>query len=115
METTRTDLQCEGYEGVDVMLGKFTYVAPPLTLRSLRALLPKIAALGASTVPSSDDFDTIVEVVHTTLKRNYPGLTAETVEDGLDMKNINVVMGAILAASGLEAGNAKAATAPAPQ
>lgn len=112
MEVTRTELKCEGYDGVDVTLGKYTYVAPPLTLRALRMMLPKVENLSKSAVPTTDDFNTISELVHVTLKRNYPDLKIEDVEDGLDMKNIFQVMSSIMTASGLEAGNARAATEP---
>jgi hypothetical protein len=100
----------EGYEGVQITLGKSIYVAPPLTLKALRVLMPKIAALSDPATTREASFDILSELVHTTLKRNYPALTQDEVEDGLDMKNVTNVMSAILEASGLKQGNVQAAT-----
>lgn len=100
----------EGYEGVQITLGKSIYVAPPLTLKALRMLMPKIAALSDPATTREASFDILAELVHTTLKRNYPALTQDDVEDGLDMKNVTDVMSAILETSGLKQGNVQAAT-----
>jgi hypothetical protein len=100
----------EGYDGVDVVLGKGIYTAPPLTLRAIRTLMPKISLLSDPTTSQEASFDILAEVIHATLKRNYPALTQEEVEEGLDIKNVGAAMEAILLASGLKRGNVQAVT-----
>jgi hypothetical protein len=103
----------EGYDGIEVTLGKFVYVAPALSLKAMRTMLPKIASLSDPATSKEASFDILSELVLTALKRNYPDLTQDVVEDGLDIKNMNDVMTAILAASGLERGKVPAAPDPA--
>ncbi len=115
MEAIKTTLQDEGYEGVEVTLGRCVYVAPPLSLKAMRVLMPKIMALsatGAAALVTDEMFDTLSELIYTALKRNYPALTMEAVEEGLDIKNMHAAMSAILSASGLTPGNLRAATSP---
>lgn len=97
-------------DGKSVKLGEKDYVVPPLNLKALRRLLPSIEQLKSSGIPSNEDMDVIVDIVHTALLRNYPELTKAEVEDGLDMANMKVVLGIVLGQSGLSQGNTVAAT-----
>lgn len=103
-------------EGVKVNLGGREFIAPPLNFRALRKIQPKLAdltALGA--VPTPEQLQTVVEIVHLALVRNYPELAIDELDDLLDLGNIPDVLAAIMAASGLEktVPGEETATAPA--
>lgn len=89
--------------GVKVSMSGADWTIPPLTLGSLRRLLPQVQKMTAGTPMSEEQIDTLVEVVHAAMTRNYPDLTQERVLDLLDVGNASAVMGAVLNASGLRA------------
>lgn len=98
-------------DGVTIRMGGKDWTVPPLSfrlLRQLRAQIDKMSS-GGSGMPSDEQLDAITEIVHTALKRNYPELTRDVVEDMLDFGNMQHVIAAIMGASGLVAqGEAKA-------
>jgi hypothetical protein len=90
-------------EGVKLNLGGREFVAPPLNFKALRALTPKLAILSAmGDVPTGEQIDVVLDVVHAALVRNYPDLTREELEDLLDLANLAKALVAIMGASGLE-------------
>jgi len=96
-------------DGQKLKLGETEYVVPPLNLKAMRRLLPAISKLKPVGLPSDEDISTIVEVVRSALVRNYPDITLETVEEGIDMGNLAAALGVVLGQSGLAQGNAAAA------
>lgn len=91
-------------DGFRLVLGEREFIVPPLTLRSLRLLAPKlrgIASLGQG-VPEVDQLGFITDVVLEALRRNYPDVTADQVEEMIDTHNMTPVLASILSASGLE-------------
>lgn len=98
------------YDGEEIRLGGVTYVAPPMTLKTLRAMLPKLEKLQIGKAPSAEDLDVIFELIHVVLLRNYPHLERSVIEDELDVKNMGPVIEAVMRASGLEQGKVTAAT-----
>lgn len=103
------------HEGATIKLGRTEYVAAPLTLKGLRSLLPRMAKLNVKNtgLPSDEDLDVIVDVIHASLARNYQDISKEAIEDELTINNIHEVLSGVLKASGLEPGNVRAATAEA--
>ena len=95
-------------DGTVIKLGEKEYLAPPLNLKSMRVLLPRIQQISSTALPTADDLGTITDTMHASLLRNYPDISKETVEEGLDMGNIGQAMQAVLGASGLVSGNAMA-------
>ncbi|MEW6563318.1 MAG: hypothetical protein AB1400_08835 [Pseudomonadota bacterium] len=98
-------------DGVSIRMGGKEWVVPPLTFRALRNLRHDIQALAESSgaLPGDEAMDGIIEIVHTAMKRNYPELTRDEIEDMLDIANMQHVIAAIMGASGLVAqGEAKA-------
>ena len=89
-------------EGIDIRIGGKTLTFPSLSLKQVRVLLPKLQTATASSF-DAENMDTILEVVHAALTRNYPEMTKEELEDGLDMRNMAQAMKAVMAISGLEA------------
>lgn len=96
-------------DGQNLKLGKTEYVVPPLNLKAMRRLLPRITALKTVGLPSDEDLGTVVEVVHAALARNYPEITKWEVEDNLDIVNMKKALSIVLGQSGLTSGNATAA------
>jgi hypothetical protein len=97
-------------EGKKVQMGGKEWIVPPLNFRSLKAHREALmTATPASLVASGK----VVDLIHEALKRNYPELTLDELEDMLDMGNALAVTEAVLGVSGLverESGEAPAAT-----
>lgn len=88
-------------DGISLRMGRRSYVVAPLNFRSLRRLLPTIAKLRANSTPGPTEFDAMIDVVRTALSRNYPTITRQEVEEGMDMRNFRQVLAATLGSSGL--------------
>lgn len=91
--------------GVWVVLGVKAYKVPPLNMRSVRELMPKLEGLSQlqrGSMPSPDQMMVIAEVVHAAMKRSYPSITIEEVEDSLDLGNMTDAFNAVMSVSGLE-------------
>jgi hypothetical protein len=89
-------------EGVKTNMGGIEWVVPPLNIRQIRTLGPKLAELGGlSAAATAEQLDIIVEVVQRALTRNYPDVTIEQVEEMLDLGNANDIILAIMGLSGL--------------
>jgi len=87
---------------VNVTLGGREFVVPPLNLKALRKLAPKIQMLAAiGDVPTDEQLEAVASVVHSALVRNYPDMTQEEVEDALDLLNLVPTIDAVMQASGL--------------
>ncbi|HZT90207.1 MAG TPA: hypothetical protein VFA12_19730, partial [Stellaceae bacterium] len=100
--------------GVQIAMGGREWIVPPLTLGQMRRLLPQIMRLkdfGAGL--GGEEIEVIVELVTAALKRNYPDMTAEEVEELVDLGNARHVVQAILTGSGLRpAGEERPAAMP---
>ena len=73
--------------GVVVAMGGRDWLVPPLTLGELRQLMPKVRQLteiGASM--GEAQIAVLVEIVTAALRRNYPDVTLEQVENLLDLE-----------------------------
>lgn len=115
METTQKMI-----EGVAVSLGGEDYIIPPLNLSAVRRLLPKIESIVANpnVVNLTDDMmDSMLEIILTAMKRNYPDMSREKIEDLIDLANMKPVIAAVLGTSGFErtAGGRKPGEAQASQ
>jgi hypothetical protein len=91
------------FDGVTVKLGGVEYVIPPLNFRALRTIGPRVAGLGSiNRIPTEDDLRLITEIVLAALSRNYPEMTAEMLEDLIDVGNMSVLLQAVMGVSGLD-------------
>jgi hypothetical protein len=86
------------YRGLVIDLGGKTYVMPGLNLRQLRVLAPKIDAMqNQATTPTTTEWiGQVLEVVLPALQRNYPTVTADELEDLLDLGNLGDLLRAAL-------------------
>ena len=101
--------------GVTIPMGGRDWVVPPLTLGQLRRLMPKVRQLtemGASM--GETQISVLVEIVAAALQRNYPEVTAEMVENLLDLGNASAVLNAVLTGSGLKLRDSSLGEAAAP-
>lgn len=101
--------------GVAVAMGGEDWLVPPLTLGQLRRLMPKVRELteiGASM--GETQIGVLVEIVTAALQRNYPEVTADSVENLLDLGNASAVLNAVLTGSGLKPGGIPSGEAAAP-
>lgn len=90
------------HEGVRIELGGRAFVMPPLTLKHLRIHGGVIRSLGdLKGIPSDQDVDGIVTLIHAALSRNYPELTREEIEDLVDVTNLAPTFQAMVGQSGL--------------
>lgn len=88
--------------GITVTMGGRDWTVPPLTLGQLRLLMPKVRQLSEIGAQMGEtQIAVLVEIVAAALQRNYPDVTAETVEDLLDLGNAGPVLNAVLTGSGL--------------
>ncbi len=91
--------------GSVISMGGRDWTVPPLTLGQLRRLMPKVREL--TTVGAGmgeEQVGALVEIIVAAMSRNYPDLTAEILEDLLDLGNANTVLLAVLTGSGLKQG-----------
>jgi hypothetical protein len=88
--------------GVMVAMGGRQWTVPPLTLGQLRRLMPKVRQLTEIGVQMGEtQIGVLIEIVAAALQRNYPEMTADTVENLLDLGNAGTVLNAVLTGSGL--------------
>ena len=103
------------FPGVEIEIAGRKWVVPPLTLGQIRRLAPTLAIFNARDEPGLDAdmiFGAIVKIVTAALRRNYPDLTEDLVEEMLDMGNAPQVFLAVLTGSGLRRSGAGEAAAP---
>jgi hypothetical protein len=102
--------------GVAVAMAGQDWLVPPLTLGQLRRLMPKVRELteiGASM--GEAQIAVLVEIVTVALQRNYPDVSADQVENLLDLGNASVVLNAVLTGSGLKPRGTPVGEARAPE
>lgn len=108
-----TNLTDELVEGTPVKIGRQVLIVPALNFKSLRTLKPKLALLSAlsPTDGVTDEVqEAMLDIVHTALKRNYPNLSREELEEGFDLTNRDRIIKAVMGVSGLtQSGEAKPA------
>jgi hypothetical protein len=102
--------------GITIMMGGREWTIPPLTLGQLRRLMPKVRQLSDINAQMGErEIAVLVEIVTAALQRNYPDITAESVEDLLDLGNSGPVLTAVLTGSGLRQPGFPAGEAMAPE
>lgn len=93
--------------GSPLQLGSKALICPALNIKGMRALkedldlLQKgIPADRAGDLNATDEFMAVLaKVAHVALSRNYPGITMDEVEEGIDFNNVRAITLAVLGAS----------------
>jgi hypothetical protein len=88
------------FPGKLIQLGGVGYVVPAIGLRKVRELLPRLQKLTPGRA-TTEDIDTIVDMVFAALSRNYPDMKKEDLEDLLDLKNCQEVVRVVAEESGM--------------
>lgn len=99
------------HEGVTLTIAGRDWIIPALNFAALRSLRPQIEALGSvslSATLSDEQIDTVILIIHTALKRNYPDITKDAVEEMIDLGNIKRIINAVMGISGFVTGGAAA-------
>lgn len=92
-------------EGTSIKIGETIYVIPPMNLRLLKKYGGELAKM--SSLKDTDNqtkFDAmaaVVPIVHECVKRNYPDVTLEMMEDMIDLANFRPIIEAIMGLSGI--------------
>jgi hypothetical protein len=90
-------------DGITVTMGGKEWAIPPLTLGQLRQLMPRVRQLSEIGENAGEtQIALIVEIVTAALRRNYPEINEELVENLLDLGNAVSVLTAVLTGSGLK-------------
>jgi hypothetical protein len=88
--------------GVVIEMGGREWTIPPLTLGQLRRLTPELGKITThASMLDTEVIAAMVKVVTAALRRNYPDLAEESVEEVLDLGNAGEVLNAVLVGSGL--------------
>lgn len=89
--------------GVKCQMGGQEYILPPLTLGTLKRLGNKLNTLAdIKNIPNEEQCDVMIDIVHSSLVRNYPEVSREALFDMLDLGNMQVVFQAVLGVSGVK-------------
>lgn len=95
-----------------VKFGSRSVTFYPLNLKAIRELegeLQKFAGLGRSTaLAGTESLDAAIKVLTASAKRGDPSITADDVEQVIDLGNITQVMDALLGNSGFKSTDASA-------
>lgn len=94
--------------------GGQVYTVPPLALGDLRRLQKQLAQVNGNALDEAS-INTILDAVHSALKRNYPELTAEAVEAMVDVSNMFEALACVMDAGGVKRKDIEAKKAAAAQ
>lgn len=104
-------------QGTPLQLGRKVYVCPALNIKGMRMFSQELALLqkGLPNESIGDDvvvnnyFATLAKVAEAALLRNYPDITANEIEEGIDFNNLRTVTLGVLGASGFKTNSQSAA------
>lgn len=86
-----------------VTIGLEAYRIPPLGLLSIQDLGDDIKSLaGIKGVPTREQMQVVVRIVHTAMQRNYPEIRDTDVGEMLDMGNFSDILGSVLQIAGFK-------------
>lgn len=89
------------FEGTELQLGRTKYVVPPLSLGAVKKVAKRIENFAGLDVDAQ--MELTGEIAHLALKRNYPDITRERVDDLIDLRNMEQVFQAVVQVSGFTA------------
>lgn len=85
----------ERVDGVPVTVDRGEIIVPALNIRQVKALTPDIKKMDAEE-DANKKFTLQVKIIREALRRNYPEIEVEEVEDLVDMNNVERVVMAIM-------------------
>lgn len=88
-------------KGINLVLGDGeTYVLAPLTLGAIEDMQDAISSVGDDLSPAA--VKAIIDVAHSSLKRNYPDMSRNEARELIDIANMMSVFEATMDVSGLK-------------
>lgn len=96
--------------GREIKIGDKVYVMPALTLGMLELYQDRIDAFQNGEV-SSKSWTTVIDVVHSALKRNYPEMDRSVVTENLELRDIGGLFEKLMDVSGVDADRSGKVTA----
>lgn len=91
----------ELYEGVNVKIKGTEYIVPGLSLGQVEQFADKLQNLvDNGDALSKEMIQTVAEVSHAALSRNYPEMSLDMVKEMLDLRNMKEVLDAVMGSSG---------------
>lgn len=88
--------EIENPRGTTINIDGQAFVFAPLSLGAVEKLLPALQGF------QPNDVGTVIDVAHKSLKRNYPEISRDDVADMIYMDQLEELMGAVMAVSGLK-------------
>jgi len=94
------------FDGQEVKLGAKKYIVPSLSVKQAKLLWPQILELdkGITIENLPTKWEIAIPIIHAALKRNYPNLSQEEVEEFVDIKNLRQLLLIVSGQSGIQAG-----------
>lgn len=87
--------------GIPLVMGDGkSYVIAPLTLGAIEDMQDAISSVGSDL--SADTVKAIIDVAHSSLKRNYPDMTRNEARELIDVANMMSVFEACMDVSGMK-------------
>jgi restriction endonuclease Mrr len=108
----------ERYGGVIFAVGKKEWMFAPLSIAAVKRFQKKVNDVTSGKIPQEEQMDVMLEVIGASLRRNYPDLTQELIEDVvIDSTNMRQLFDTVLVASGfkkqaISAGKPEAGSSP---
>ena len=96
------------YDGESIKIGGREFTVPPLNLKGVKKVEPmlkrlvEMSANVASTIITPEQSDLMRDIVLVALNRNYPEMTADELDDILDLGNLTNIMEAVTGQSGFK-------------
>jgi hypothetical protein len=86
-------------QGIKMKLGGAVYVVPPLSLGAIELMQERLSSFQAGA--NLEAVSTVIDALHSSLRRNYPDITREQVSEMVDLGSMLEVMEAVMDVSGL--------------
>lgn len=90
------------YAGVPVYMNGRNYFIPSLSTKDFRANYDALSASPAEGGHPNEMFSQYIPIIGLALRRNYPDITDEQLEDMLDLRTFRLAIRAVQDASGME-------------
>lgn len=94
-------MQKLNFLGVPVYMNGKNFYVPSLCTRDFRANYALLSAPPAQDATPMESFDRYIPVILLAVKRNYPEVTQDNLEEWLDLHTFKLAIAAVQAASGM--------------
>jgi hypothetical protein len=94
------------FEGEKVRVGDRDLIVPSLSVKQARRLWPEILELDKGITPANlpEKFGQAIPIIHAAISRNYPDITADELEDQIDVKTLRKLLLIVSGQSGMTPG-----------